>query len=296
MHLKVTTLIGAGMGICAGMGGCETAPHALKKVLASKNMQFDNILDYSGERNDMPELKQYFTNLANLTSSAVQNGDLPIVIGGDHSIAIGTWSGVSSALNICDETLGLIWIDAHMDSHTPETSPSQNIHGMPVATLLGHGYQELNSILNSNPKIKPDNIILIGIRSYEDGEAKLLAKLGTKVYYNYDVDTHGFTKIFNESVSYLSGNVDKLGLSIDLDGFDPEDIPGVGTPVDGGVNFNAFLDELRQINLNNVVAIEIAECNPTLDNTNKTLNSVMQILDVINYRVVEYNSQLDGVV
>ena len=169
-----------------------------------------------------------------------------------------------------------------MDSHTPETSLSGNIHGMPVATLLGHGYTELVNILSSNPKIKPENLILIGIRSYEDSEAKLLAKLGVKIYYNYDVDNKGFANIFNNSINYLTKNVDKIGLSIDLDGFDPEDIPGVGTPVGEGVNFTAFINELTQLNLDNIVAVEIAECNPTLDKTDKTINSVLTIVNTLN--------------
>ncbi len=289
MSQKSIVLLGAAMGTCAGVTGCETAPHVMEKSMVNSSLQFDKIVEYAGSRNDVTQLRQYFTSLANLTYMAAQQDKLPIIVGGDHSIAIGSWSGISSALTCQNETLGIIWIDAHMDAHTPETSISGNIHGMPVATLLGYGYKELVSVLNSNPKIKPENIILIGIRSYENDEAKLLTKLGVKVYYDYDVDNQGFSNVFNESLECLGNNVDKIGLSVDLDGFDPEDFPGVGTPVSGGVHFNSFLDELNTLSLENIVAIEIAEFNPMLDDTNKTLNNVLHILDVLSLRVVEYN-------
>ncbi len=283
MNKKTIKLIGAAMGNCAGMSGCETAPHVLKQHLVESTLKFEQIVDYTGQRNDIPALEQYFTTIAQITYNAtLQQDNLPVIIGGDHSIAIGSWSGISNALATDNQSLGIIWIDAHMDSHTPETSLSGNIHGMPVATLLGYGYTELVNILSSTPKIKPENLILIGIRSYEDSEAKLLAKLGVKIYYNYDVDNKGFAKIFNDSINYLTKNVDKIGLSIDLDGFDPEDIPGVGTPVGEGVNFAAFINELALLNLDNIVAVEIAECNPTLDKTDKTINSVLTIVNTLN--------------
>ena len=299
---KSITLVGAAIGICAGIEGCEVAPYVLKQALFNAGgLCFNEIIPYVGERNDIPVLRQYFTSLAHYTGSAIEDNKFPIIVGGDHSIAIGSWSGVSVALANRDETLGLIWIDAHMDAHTPETTGSGNIHGMPVATLLGYGYKELISILSDNPKIDPKNIILIGIRSYESGEAQLLAKLGVKIYYNHDVSSQGFGNIFNEAIDYLSNTVDKIGLSIDLDGFDPKYVPGVGTPVADGVHFNEFIDTLNNLNLEKIIAVEIAECNLLLDKTNKTIKSVVELLSVLNSKIdmsddrVSNNAQSFGV-
>lgn len=275
MKLK---LIGAAIDQCAGIQGAIDAPEKLGTLLT--DIKVNQILRYSGERNNIPSLESYFTSLACEVHSALTHGndEFPMVIGGDHSCAIGTWSGVSDFLSQQNQTLGLIWIDAHMDSHTPQTSMSGNIHGMPLATLLGYGYAEFVNILNSNPKLKPENVILIGIRSYEDAEEALLQKLGVKVYYNHDVSKLGFANVFNDAWQNLAARVDKIGLSIDVDGFDPHFTPGVGTTVPDGVDFNQFMLEYKKIDTSRLVAVEITEANPHLDEENKTFNCVVDIV------------------
>lgn len=271
-------LIGAAIDKCAGISGAADVPEMLNLLLKSSDLQIGQIITYSQMRNNIPLLKDYFTDLAVAVKDSLVNKEFPMVIGGDHSCAIGTWSGVSGFLSENNQTLGLIWIDAHMDAHTPETSHSGNIHGMPLATLFGFGFDEFTHIINSFPKLKPENVVLIGIRSYEPEEASLLDKLGVKIYYNYDVSRFGISKVFNDAWQDLAAKVDKIGLSIDVDGFDPEFTPGVGTLVTDGINFNEFMGAYTKIDATKLLAVEITEANPVLDVQNKTLICVADIV------------------
>ncbi len=270
-------LIGAAIDRCAGISGAADTPEMLNKML-DHDLQINQILSYTDGRNNISSLKDYYTDLANVVEETLNEQKFPLIIGGDHSCAIGTWSGVAKFLAQNSQTLGLIWIDAHMDSHTPDTSHSGNIHGMPLATLFGFGFDEFVNILDLSPKLKPQNVALIGIRSYEPEEALLLDKLGVKIYYNYDVSRLGIDKVFNEAWQDLSAKVDKIGLSIDVDGFDPQFTPGVGTIVTDGIDFNQFIDAYNKIDANKLVAVEIAETNPILDEQNKTLICVADIV------------------
>ena len=146
------------------------------------------------------------------------------VIGGDHSCAIGTWSAVAH-VNRQHGDIGLIWIDAHMDSHTHLTSTSKNIHGMPVACLLGEGSQSLSQVLDSQPKLKPENLCIIGVRSYEAGEAALLKRFGVKVFFMDEVQQRGFQAVLTEAWQRVSRTTCGVGLSIDMDAIDPLDAP-----------------------------------------------------------------------
>lgn len=167
------------------------------------------------------------TELAKHVAASLKKRQRTTVIGGDHSCAIGTWSGVYDAYHH-DGDIGLIWFDAHMDGHTPETTPSGNIHGMPVATLLGYGYPTLTNILHDTAKIKPENLCLIGTRSFESGEAALLKKLNVKIYDMEEIAKHGFKEVLQDAIHHVSRHTIGYGFSLDLDGLDPEDAPGGG--------------------------------------------------------------------
>lgn len=272
-------LIGAAIDQCAGIAGAQNTPEIINSLLKNNSsLVFSKILYYDGDGHNIDKLATYYTNLANAAYIALENKNFPIIVGGDHSCAIGTWSGISKYLIDNNQSLGLIWIDAHMDSHTPETTPSGNIHGMPVATLLGYGYSELISILEYQPKINPTNVILIGIRSFEDDEARLLAKLGVKIYYNHEVIEHGFATVFIKAWQDLSNKVNKIGLSIDVDGFDPDFTPGVGTRESHGIDFNHFMHEFNQLDMKNLIGLEITEANSHLDIDNKTIDCVLAII------------------
>jgi len=222
-------------------------------------------------------------SLAQTTQKLFNENKRFCVIGGDHSCAIGTWSGVATALPK-DSELGLIWVDAHMDGHTPETSLTGNIHGMPVATLLGYGYQPLTQLLSQQAKIKPQNLCLIGIRSYEAGEEKLLNDLGVRIFFSSDVDKLGIEEIMQQAIAHISQSATHIGLSVDLDGLDPTDAPGVGTPVAEGIDGQAFCASLNWLTKqSNFVGYEIVEYNPHLDIEQKTAAMISNIIYALEY-------------
>jgi len=228
------------------------------------------------------ELAESLTMLAEDTAEAVKSQQPFCAITGEHSSAIGTWSGVASALleqNRGD--LGLIWVDAHMDAHTPETSPSKDIHGMPIAHLLGQGIPALCNILNDKPKLKPENICLIGIRSFEAGEAKLLEKLNIKVFMIEEVQTRGIDAVIKDAKNHLK-NAANLGITIDLDGFDPTDAPGVCCVEPGGIDAKAFLNAVKGFHHTpGFVGLEITEYNPIADQNAKTAILLRDLIGAI---------------
>lgn len=272
-------LIGAAIDACSGIIGAKNTPNIINNILKNEILlEFTDIIEYPYKTQNIELLEQYYTNLANSVLKSLYNKKIPCIIGGDHSCAIATWSAVSYKISNEKKNLGLLWFDAHMDAHTPLTSLSNNIHGMPVATLLGYGYQKLSNLLTNNPKIKPENIILIGIRSFESGEEQLLKKLGVKIYYQQDIKIHGLNKIINNAFNYLNNTVDKIGFSIDVDGFDPTFTPGVGTTVKDGINLLEFLSIIKKLDLKKMIAFEITEGNQILDIENKTMYAIIEII------------------
>jgi arginase len=204
-----------------------------------------------------------------------------LVVGGDHSSAIGTWSSAAAA---CNHQLGLLWIDAHMDAHTPESSQSKNIHGMPLAMLLGQGPEQLVHLFSDQPSFKPEHICLIGQRDYEPQEYQRLHDLGVKIYFQKEVNEHGIEQCLEQAMRYLLASVPNIGLSIDLDAFEPTEVPAVAVPAKNGLHIQPFLTALnKQIKQHQqaIIGYEIAEFAPQLDRHNKTLTAITQLLNVI---------------
>lgn len=196
-----------------------------------------------------------------------EEGSFPLLLGGDHSMSIGSIAGLSKRY----QNLGVIWYDAHADLNTADTSPSGNIHGMPLAVNLGIGHPSLTTIGGYCPKIEPENIVIIGARSIDEGERALIKEKGIKVYTMHEIDRLGMTKVMEETIEYLSERTDGVHLSLDLDGIDPTDAPGVGTPVLGGISYresHLALEMLAESNL--ITSAEFVEVNPILDIKNKT--------------------------
>lgn len=217
----------------------------------------------------MQSIVEFSYRLQKIVGKTISDGDFPVVIGGDHSCAIGTWSGISRTLNDYGQgKLGLIWIDAHLDAHTFETTPSNAVHGMPLAVLLGYGKHELVNICQPKQKLLPENVKVIGVRSYEDGEKRLLDNLGVEVYYMDEVKKFGFQKIFTHCKETLCKNVNYYGISLDLDVFDPTEIPGVGSPEQNGILIKDAIETFSTSNLSNdqkFICFELAEFSPALD-------------------------------
>lgn len=221
------------------------------------------------------------TALAEEVTATINSHEKFCVLAGDHASAIGTWSGAAHAYRKQGD-IGLIWIDAHMDSHTPETTPTGNIHGMPVAHLFGYGIKSLKEILDKEPKLKPENICFIGIRSYEEGEASFLTKLGVKVFFMPDVQQQGLANIFKMALEHVNKHTFGFGLTIDLDAMDPTDAPGVGCPEKGGILSSDLLDTLNKAEVNYpFVGLEITEYNPIQDKNQKTAKLVASLLEAV---------------
>jgi arginase len=289
MQLPKLYFVGAGLGIGGRDHGSADAPIAFQQSPHLANLPHvwhKTIMEHAKDKQQQLDIiRQYSIEAAQTIAELLQKQRRFCVIGGDHSCAIGTWSGASHALS---EDMGLIWVDAHMDAHTPETTQTNNIHGMPVATLLGRGYKELTGILSTRPKLKPQHLCLIGIRSYEADEKALLNTLGVKIFYIEDVHRLGITEVIKLAHAHVTQDCPHFGISIDLDGLDPEHAPGTGTPVEDGINADEFCETLKSIGKDpRLIGYEITEFHPHLDNHEKiTEQTIFNIIKALEH---EYN-------
>ena len=200
-----------------------------------------------------------------------------VSLGGDHSAAIGLWSGVARANSA--GSFGLIWIDAHMDAHTFTTTPSMMIHGMPIACLLGHGDPALTGLAGQRPALLPEHLCLIGTRSWEDGEAALLESLGVRVIKMPEVESRGFAAALDEAITIATDGTTSFGVSIDIDAFDPAEITGTGILVPDGLSGNDVAQALRRLRGRaNLAGLEIAEYNPHRDRDHQTAKLIGDLI------------------
>jgi len=281
-------VIGAASGAGAPDPGCAKGPEALRRYRVFhdtplQHVEWDAILRVPRDERDTPlhAVAALGTRLSAEVEAVLQAGHFPLVVGGDHSCAIGTWSGVHRAL--ADKgPLGLIWIDAHMDSHTFATTPSGQIHGMPLACLLGHGEAALTTIDGPEAKLHPGHVCLIGVRSYEAGEAALLQQLGVRVFDMGEVRRRGLAAVFDEALAMVRHGTAGFGVSVDLDALDPDEEPGVGTPVPGGLYRAELVAALSHLRGDpEFVAMEIVEYNPRRDRKHATADAAGALVDAI---------------
>jgi arginase len=209
--------------------------------------------------------------LANLTQLAVERGLVPLTIGGDHSIAAGSIAGVADAYARRGERIGLIWLDAHGDLHTPSSSVSGNIHGMPLAHLLGHGDARLARIAQHHPAVSVENLAIVGVRDLDLAEKEFIDRHGITVYTMRDVDERGLRSVMNETIARVCENTAGFHLSVDADWVDPSEAPGVGTPVRGGATFReAHLAMELAHDSGRLLGMDFVEVNPIIDTMNRT--------------------------
>ena len=292
MHYKKITLIGVPMDLGQTRRGVDMGPSAIRyagvvEKLEKLGLEIEDLGDIPiemAERSASPShpnlrnlkaIEQGNLQLARLVDNIVSSGSFPLVLGGDHSIAIGTLAGISRHY----EDLGVIWFDAHGDLNTGDTSPSGNIHGMPLASSLGIGHPALTELNGYGPKIKPENLVIIGPRDLDQGEKRLIRDLGLRVYTMHEIDRMGMSAVMAETIEYLRGRTDGVHLSLDLDGMDPTDAPGVGTPVIGGITYresNLAMEMLAEAGI--VVSAEFVEINPILDDRNKTARTAVSLM------------------
>lgn len=247
-------------------------PHHWHKVITEPKDCSDKVVAIS----------QMALQLARQVDHCVLNKEPFVTIGGDHSCAIGTWSGAAHALSNKGD-LGLIWFDAHQDANTFATTPSNTIHGMPVACLLGHGEVPLIEILQKTPKLKPEHLCLIGVRSYDEGEAALLKKLGVRCFMMNEVVQRGLEAVMQEAMHIVTQGTIAYGVSIDLDALDPEEAPGVGSREAGGLYCADLVKVLAQHvrGDSRFIGAEIAEFNPLLDTDGKTVRCIQALLEAL---------------
>ena len=238
------------------------------------------------EARHLEAVRSVCEEVAGRAEAIVSDGLFPIFLGGDHSISIGTVSGV--AKGSADAGTGVIWLDAHADFNTPETSPSGNVHGMPLATLTGRGHPSLVEIGGPGPSVRAEDVVLIGLRSVDLEERNLLRGAGAKVYTMKEIDAHGVARIVRQALKDLS-HVNRVHLSFDLDALDPEVAPGVGTPVRGGLTYREAHLVMELINEAGIVtSLDVVEVNPILDVKNGTAALAVELMEsLMGRRIID---------
>ncbi len=277
-------LIGAAWGLGGADPGCADAPAALAPLLSARLAACGRppvpgpmLRPLGAERRKQVAVSRLCGLLGSAVANALRQGRLPCVLGGDHSCAGGTWAGVARSLR--EEgggALGLVWVDAHMDSHTPGTSPTGRLHGMPLAWLLGQDDDPLYGLATG--VLEPRHVCLVGVRSFEPEEEARLAALGVRVFGMADIQARGLQAAFAEALGIATRGTAGFGVSIDLDVLDPGEAPGVGTPVSGGLSASALAAVLEPLaGMPAFRALEVVEYSPRLDRAGATARAALDL-------------------
>lgn len=286
MIARMLELIGAAVGEGASDGGCKWGAAALRErgiqqalIATGHTVTWGDTITAQPllARSRLDAIEVFSEQLAASVEMSLRRGKQPVVLGGDHSSAAGTWSGAAQYLKPTGR-LGLVWIDAHLDAHTPQTSDSQAPHGMPLAALLGHGSDGMAALYGWRGKLLPHNVVVIGARSYESAEFELLAELNVRVMTMEEVLDRSFSACFEEARALAKHETAGWGLTLDLDGLDPIDAPGTGTPVETGIRLADAVHVLSGCGHDpGFVAMELAEYNPLRDFGGKTAMAAIQL-------------------
>lgn len=288
------TLLGIGQWLGQTRFGPNLAPDALRRAGLIKRLQALQIeIDDGGNvaiaanTHDGQQHSQFrngksiaaiSNRIAKEVSAIIDRRRMPLILGGDHSISIGTIAGIAQHY----DNLGVIWYDAHGDMNTIETTPSGNVHGMPLAAGMGLGHPALVNVGGYAGKVKAENIVLIGVRDLDEGEKQLIAQKQIKLYTAQDVKQLGMTRVIAEVIEYLKKTCDGIHLSFDLDGIDPREAPGVGTPVRGGVSFADSLLALKLLFASRcITSAEFVELNPLLDSEGQTVDATIALIGAL---------------
>ncbi len=280
-------IIGVPMDLGASRRGVDMGPSALRvaglqariKTLGHQVEDIGNIPvkqaeeQHYGEKRAkyLAEISDTCKELAATVQKSLEEGFTPLVLGGDHSIAVGTMSGVAAHYHKDKKQVGYVWLDAHGDMNTPETSPSGNVHGMPLASVMGYGPAELVELLGFKPKVEPQNLVIVGVRDLDSQEKKLVKKSGVHVFTMRDIDERGMREVMSETLKFATDDTSGIAVSLDMDFVDPMDAPGVGTPVRGGVTYREAHLAMEMIADSEAMAsLEVVEINPVIDEHNRT--------------------------
>ena len=280
-------IIGVPMDLGQSRRGVDMGPSALRGAglqasIKKLGLQVEDLGNLSVKQpEEMPigekrakylqEIAETCSDVAAAAEKSLSEGFLPLVLGGDHSIAAGVAAGVASYFRKDRKQIGYLWLDAHGDMNTPETSPSGNVHGMPLAVIMGYGAPELVDLLGFKPKAEPGNIVIVGARDLDAQERKIVKKSGVHVFTMRDIDERGMREVMSDALKYAMDDTGGIAVSLDMDFVDPADAPGVGTPVRGGVTYREAHLAMEMIaDTESMVSLEVVEINPILDEHNRT--------------------------
>ncbi len=280
-------IIGVPMDLGQSRRGVDMGPSALRvaglqarlKQLGHSVEDIGNVpvkqpeeLHYGEKRAKyLHEIAETCQGLAEMVQKSLGEGLTPLVLGGDHSLAIGGMSGVAAHFRKQEKRIGYIWLDAHADMNTPESSPSGNVHGMPLASVMGFGAPELVQLLGFSPKVEPRHVALVGVRDLDAKERRLIKESGVHAFTMREIDERGMRDVMSEALRFATDDTDGIAVSLDMDFVDPSDAPGVGTPVQGGVTYReAHLAMEMLADSEAMVSLEVVEINPVIDLHNKT--------------------------
>jgi len=304
MRQSHIAIIGAPMDLGAGRRGVDMGPSALRvaglnEKIASLGYEVEDLGNIVVDQPEnlpvgptnaryLPQIAHTCSRLATMVEHAAEDGRVPLVLGGDHSVAMGTVTGMSCHFRKRGEKMGLIWVDAHADMNTPESSPSGNVHGMPLACVIGLGPNELVCLGGYAPKVDPANIAIIGLRSVDEVERQNVHSTGVHAFTMRDIDERGLRSVMQEAISHASNGTAAFHLSFDMDVLDPQEAPGVGTPVRGGITYReAHLAMETICDSGKMCSMEVVEVNPVIDEANRTaLLAVELVMSAMGKRIL----------
>jgi arginase len=289
------SIIGAPLDLGAGRRGVDMGPSAVRVANLNARLaalgyhveDFGNVPVRQAEATPegdprakyLLQIASTCQTLAMQVQGALEQGSMPLVLGGDHSIAVGTISGISSLCRERGQKIGLVWLDAHADMNTPESSPSGNVHGMPLACIVGLGPPELTHLFGYAPKVDPRNAVIVGLRDVDAMEKPHVRDSGVRAFTMRDIDERGLRAVMDEAIRLALDGTAGFHLSLDMDFVDPQDAPGVGTPVRGGVTYREAHLAMEMIcDSGEMLALEVVEVNPVIDEVNRTADLAVELV------------------
>ena len=295
MRPSQIAIIGAPLDLGQGRRGVDMGPSAVRVANLNSRIsslgyrvedlgnievvQAETAAAGNSQAKYLPEIAAACGRLATAVGQSLARGCLPLTLGGDHSIAIGTASGVSQFYRERGQKSGLLWLDAHADMNTPESSPSGNIHGMPLACIVGLGPPELTRLFGYAPKVDPRNAVIVGLRDVDQLEKPHVRESGVRAFTMRDIDERGLRSVMEEAIRLASDGAAGFHLSLDMDFVDPQDAPGVGTPVRGGVTYREAHLAMEMIcDSGQMLAMEVVEVNPVIDEMNRTADLAVELV------------------
>ena len=295
MRQSHIAVIGAPLDLGQGRRGVDMGPSALRVANLNRRLssmgyivedlgnvpveQAESLPAGDARAKYLPQIAASCGRLAAMAEQALSRGAVPLVLGGDHSVAVGTVSGVARHFREKSQRVGLIWLDAHADMNTPETSPSGNVHGMPLACLLGIGPPELTDLLGFHPKVDARNAVIVGLRDVDQLEKPHVRESGVRAFTMRDIDERGMRAVMEEAIRIATDGTAGFHLSLDMDFVDPKDAPGVGTPVRGGATYREAHLAMEMIcDSGGMVSVEVVEVNPVIDEANRTADLAVELV------------------